>query len=352
MNALAIKKQNLLKLRILAEQRASAGGSNATLDALHLSRELDLQEQELFEAKTFVNYLRLGEERLSDEEKKALSDMSDPAGGYTAPPAIAREVLRQASGISPIREYATIRTLSRGNSYPLPKEKTRPQIRWVRDTDQHSITTEMTYSGESIPVHIADCCVAMSSKLAEDPAMPLTEWFIPSVRDAFTAEDGKQFVTGDGLNKPEGILSHPSIPVVNSGSASTLTGDGVEALFYKVPEPYRSNGRWLANQGTIQIIRQLKDSDGGYLFQAGQGGTPDSILGRPLIECPNMPDVAANAYPLVFGDLSYYWIVDRLDMAILVDPFSSKPNIVYDIVHRVGGQVVEANAFAKQKMST
>jgi len=65
-----------------------------------------------------------------------------------------------------------------------------------------------------------------------------------------------------------------------------------------------------------------------------------------------MPDIAANAYPVIFGDLkSAYLIVDRVDMSILRDPYTAKPFVLFYTTKRVGGQVVLAEAICKMKIA-
>ena len=108
----------------------------------------------------------------------------------------------------------------------------------------------------------------------------------------------------------------------------------------------------------MAAIRKLKDTAGQYVFQAGMmltAGVPNTILGYPYIEMPDMPDVSANAFPVMFGDFSRgYMIVDRTNLAILRDPFSqaSTGSVRYYARARVGGQVVLAEALRKQKIST
>jgi len=205
----------------------------------------------------------------------------------------------------------------------------------------------LTFGGEVIPTHIMNTTFPVAAKLLEDPAFDLEEWLINwSVLTAFLEEEAKQFLVGNGNGAPEGLLVRPGVGEVKSGSASTLTVDGVLALYHALPQAYRRRAVWLMNAATLRVLSGMKDSAGQPIFR--QTTTGDVILGRPVLEDPNMPDIASGSWPIAFGDLSYYWIIDRIPLAVLRDPFSNKPNVVFDCVRRVGGQLVEPAALVKQ----
>jgi HK97 family phage major capsid protein len=109
------------------------------------------------------------------------------------------------------------------------------------------------------------------------------------------------------------------------------------------------------NGTTLGNVRTLKDGDGRYLWQPSfQVGQPATILGRPVVEAKDMPDIAANAFPILYGDFSAYRIVDRLSMAILVNPYllATKGLTRIHATRRVGGRVIQAARFRKLKMAT
>ena len=128
-------------------------------------------------------------------------------------------------------------------------------------------------------------------------------------------------------------------------------------MVHSIKAEYSSSGRFVFNRSTLADIRKLKDTAGQYVFQAGmslQSGVPNTILGYPYVEATDMPDVGAGAFPIVFGDFNRaYMIVDRVAMAVLRDPYTqaSSGNVRYLARRRVGGQVVQAEAIVKHKVS-
>ena len=136
-----------------------------------------------------------------------------------------------------------------------------------------------------------------------------------------------------------------------------MLADGLITLVHSIKSEYSRNGSFVFNRSTLSAIRKLKDTAGQYVFQAGmslQGGVPNTILGYPYVEATDMPDVGAGAYPVLFGDFARaYMIVDRVALAVSRDPFTqaTSGNVRYVARRRVGGQVVQAEAIVKQKVS-
>ena len=126
-------------------------------------------------------------------------------------------------------------------------------------------------------------------------------------------------------------------------------------LFHSLPSAYRNVGVWLMNSKTIGAVRKLTTTPGVPLWiDSLAAGNPPTILGRPVIDCPDMPDVAANQFPIVFGDVaSAYRIYDRVNLTLLRDPYTQATNglVRFHARRRVGGDVVKAEAIRKLKIS-
>ena len=348
--------EKILANRHYADLHAARKSVTGLDRALLYAEMADRDEGMLRSRKAIKNYLKTGDRSHRHEmELKALNSLQDTSGGYLVPTVPPAEILAKGlSDYNPIRDYATVVTLTKGDLYPWPVEKTRPGVRRVRETDSRQTpTSDMLLAGEGIPVHIYNSTLPVSSKLVQDAAYDPDIFVIQPVMRAFLVAESTDFVIGSGIGQPEGIFTNGSVSVVHSGSASTITADGVRNTFDALPAAFRKNSYWMMNDATIAIVKELKDSTGAYLYDRGIFGlAPETLLGRPIITCPDAPTVAGGAYPIALGDLSRYVIVDRTQLAVLVDPYSSKPNFVYDCVRRVGGQVVDPNAFVKMLIAT
>ena len=307
--------------------------------------------------KAFDQYCRKGFDNLEPDEKKALTVSNDSTGGYLAPPEYVRELIKTVTEISPIRSIAKVRSTS-ARSIQVPKRTGQFAAQWVAESGTRSETTGYQVGLEEIPAHEHYALVDISEQDLEDTVFNLEAEMQSEFAEQFAKAEGTAFVSGDAVGKPEGILTNSSVGQAVSGSATALTADGLLTLVHSIKSNYGANGRFVFNRSTLAAIRKLKDTAGQYVFQAGmslQGGVPNTILGYPYVEATDMPDIASNAFPIVFGDFNRaYQIVDRVALAVLRDPFTQATtgNVRYIARRRVGGQVILPEAIVKHKVST
>ena len=304
----------------------------------------------------FSKFVRKGIENLEPDEKKALTVSNDSTGGYLAPPEYVRELLKTVTEISPVRSVARVRSTGQ-RSIQVPKRSGQFSAQWVSEQGTRSETTGYNVALEEIPAHELYALVDISEQNLEDTVFDLEAEMQSEFAEQFAKAEGTAFVSGNSVGKPEGLLTNGDVGEANSGNGTALLADGLITLVHSIKSEYSRNGSFVFNRSTLSAIRKLKDTAGQYVFQAGmslQGGVPNTILGYPYVEATDMPDVAANAYPVLFGDFSRaYMIVDRVALAVSRDPFTqaTSGNVRYVARRRVGGQVVQAEAIVKQKVS-
>ena len=306
--------------------------------------------------KTYDKYLRKGERALDEMETKVLTVSNDTGGGYLAPPEYIREIVKKVTEISPIRSIARVRQTSQ-RSVQIPTRTGQFSASWVSEVGTRSETTGLTYGMEEIACHELYALVDISEQDVEDSVFNMEAELSSEFAEQFAKAEGTAFVNGTAAGQPEGYMVNASVGETNSGSASALTADGLIDLYSAVKTDYARNGVFVFNRATLGKIRQLQDTNGSYVFQAGfslQVGVPNTILGSPYIEAQDMPDVGTDTYPVAFGDFRRgYMIVDRIVMAILRDPYTQATSgtIRYVARRRLGGQVILAEAIRKQKCS-
>jgi HK97 family phage major capsid protein len=209
---------------------------------------------------------------------------------------------------------------------------------------------------------------AATQTLLEDAAVNIDEWVADEVRIAFAEQENAAFVSGDGSNKPKGFLSYTTIAEaswawdkigylatgVSGDFPASDPADKLIDLVYTLKSGYRANAHWVLNRSTQAEIRKIKDGDGNYIWRPGdQAGEKPSLMGFPIAETEDMPDIAANSFALAFGDFGRgYLVVDRVGIRILRDPFSAKPYVLFYTTKRVGGGVQDFNAIKLLKFGT
>lgn len=315
----------------------------------------------------FDAYVRTGDvRRLQSLEEKALTAGSGPDGGYLVPAETEAAVNRALKAISPIRAIAGVRQVS-GSVYKRPFATGGAVTGWVGETAARPETDAPVLAELQFPTVELYAMPAASSALLDDAVVNIDDWLAEEVRIAFAEQEGAAFVTGDGINKPKGFTTYPTVAnaswswgnlgYVATGAdgafAASDPGDALLDLVYAAKAPYRANGNFVMNRATQAAVRKLKDSDGHYLWQpaAAQGETP-TLLGYPVVEAEDMPDIASGATAIAFGDFSRgYLIVDRTGIRVLRDPYSAKPYVLFYTTKRVGGGVQDFDAIKFLKFS-
>lgn len=341
-----------------ANDNATAATKRADAIEIKLNRPNAANDNEpTVETKAFGLYLRHGKEAGPDA-LKTLIQSSDPQGGYLTPKETSTEFIRDLVQFSPIRPLATVRsTESPAVSYPRRTGITN--AKWKGEV-QAQESSEPSFGQVEIPTREINTYVDISNQLLADSGGVAEAEVRLALAEDFGAKEGLSFVKGDSVLSPEGLLTASGVAYTATGNASTLgsaPADLLITVMYSLPAAYRGRGTWLMNGSTLAAIRKFKDgTTGNYLWQpAYAAGQPETILGRPVVEVPDMDDVGSGTTPIAFGDIATsYRIIDRTALSILVNPYLNATNGITRIhaTRRVGAAVVQPAALRKIKCAT
>jgi HK97 family phage major capsid protein len=107
------------------------------------------------------------------------------------------------------------------------------------------------------------------------------------------------------------------------------------------------------NNATLQIIRAVRDLQDRPLFVDSLVlGGQNALLGYPVIEVEAMPDVGANALPIIFGnvDLGYLLCTDT-SMQLTRDAITESGFTKFYTRTRVGGSATDTAALRVIRVS-
>lgn len=299
------------------------------------------------EMRAFAKFARYGREALSAEEQRTLSTDPSPgtAGATLVPEQFLNELVRNLVEYSPMRQVARVQQVA-GSPIKLPRRTAALQAAWVAEGSQSS-SSEPTYGQHSVDVHEARVFVDVSNQLLEDSAFDLASELARDFAEEFGRLEGAAFVSGNGTTAPEGFLTSSEFET-EEASGAAISADDLIDLFHAVPSTFASRGTWLMNRATMGAVRKLQSDVGTYLWADSIApGNPATILGRPVVEMPDMPDVDAEAVPIAFGDWNAgYRIFDRIGLSVLRDPYSrgDYSEVRFLARRRVGGLLVNAEA--------
>jgi HK97 family phage major capsid protein len=315
----------------------------------------ETKEADAVEKKAFDNYVRRGREGLNADEMKSLRVSDDTAGGFLAPDEFQAELDRNVVLFSPVRSIA--RVLPTGAPAVLwPKRTGGMTGAWVGETQARPETT-VTFGQNRYGVCELAAYVDVSNAMLEDSQFDVGQLLAFEFAEEFGVLEGAAFVNGASQLSPSGFMQDAGVAYTPGTDASNVKGDGLIDLYHAIKAPYRATAVWGMNSATLGSIRKLKDTNGNYMVaMAGLNNTPvTTLLGRPIVEMPDMPDVGAGAFPIVFGDFAQgYRIFDRVALSILRDPYSQATNGMtrFHGRRRVAGGVGKAEAIRKLKIAT
>lgn len=309
------------------------------------------------ERKGFVDgYLRAGRE----SELKSISGMVPADGGYAVPQEIDALIAAQLKAVSPIRSLArVVQTGTAGYRKLVSTGGTASG--WVSETGARPETTASKFAEIAPPSGELYANPAASQAMLDDAAFDLEAWLSSEIAMEFARAEGAAFVTGTGVNQPKGFLSGPTsgaedglrafgtLQHVASGSAAGFDSAPelkLIDLVHALRSGHRQGASWVMNSATLAVVRKLKDADGSFLWQPGLSeAQPNRLLGYPVVEAEDMPDIAAGNLPIAFGNFQAgYLIAERTATRILRDPYTNKPFVHFYATKRIGGQVLDSDA--------
>ena len=308
------------------------------------------------ERKAFVSYVRRGIERMEGIEAKALTVAVDATAGYLAPEAFGAEILKRLVEFSPVRAYA--RTVTIGASeIKYPRRVNSAGAFWVSETGART-GSEPSFEQVTIAPHELATYVDVSTALLEDNVYDLEGELALEFAEGFGKQEGVGFLAGTGAGQPRGLLSAAGLAEIKTGVAAGFSGtapaDVLLDMFHAIPTAYAQRGVWMMNRNTLSIVRKWKDGGANYLVLGPIAeGQPTTLLGRPIVEAVDMPNVAAGTLPIVFGDLQGYRIVDRINLSVLRDPYTlaAVGQVRIHARKRVGGDVTHPDRFVRLRVA-
>ena len=309
--------------------------------------------------KNFHNYLKTGNALNLRDDPVAGSEGTNANGGYICPDGLDKRVVELLTPRSTIRRNATI-IVPAGKKYERPYKKTGITSGWVGETTARTATDAQTYDMISAEVGELYAFPQYTQNFLADTWYNVEQGFARDLAISFADKEEAAFVSGDGSNKPNGILAAlreakddtqrtwNKLQQINTESATGITLNSLYAIKDSLNYAYRSNAKWYMSTSTYTALQQtLVDGEHRGIFGRGDvsQNMPETLLGYPIEIDDYMPAVAANACPIVFGDMRQgYAILERPGIGVLRHMYSNKPYIGLYSIKRVGGLVQDYRA--------
>ncbi len=309
----------------------------------------------------FSHLVRRGEGGL---DAKSLSSLTNPDGGYLVPRDTSGRIIKKAQDYSPMRRYASVQSIS-GDALEGLNDNGVISTGWVGETASRTVTATTQLGMWKVPAHEIYANPQATQRMLDDAEINVEAWISGKLAEAFGQAEASAFISGDGVGKPRGILSRTfatttdasrawgTVQKVASGASGAFVAtpnaaDCLISLMTALHPKYWAGAIFAMNRYTLGEVMKLKDDTGAYIWQPNfQMGAAGTILGQKVdASFDHLPSLAAASKSIVFGDFSNaYQIVDKKGITILRDPLTNKPYVGFYTTRRVGGDVINSEAY-------
>lgn len=308
-------------------------------------------------------FLKGGIRAVTEEEQRALQAGSDTEGGYlTAPQQFIAQLLKGLDNAVFVRARGTTFQVAQAESLGVPTLDTDvDDFEWTTELATGSEDTAMRFGKRELRPHPMAKRIKISKLLMRRSIMPVEQIVSDRLSYKLGVTQEKAYLLGDGNKKPLGLFvaSNDGIPtsrdVSTDNTSTAITFDGLINAKYSVKSQYWAKSSWLFHRDAVKNIVKLKDNDGQYIWRMSvRDGEPDVLLGRPMDVSEYAPNTfTTGLYVGLFGDLSYYWIADALDLQIqrLVELYAESNQDGMIARYEGDGMPVLAEAFARVKLA-
>jgi HK97 family phage major capsid protein len=309
----------------------------------------------------FLTFVRHGKDPES-LQKRAMSVGDNTQGGYLAPETVDQEIARVARQVSSVRQIARVVSIN-GPVWKKRISLSNNSSGWVGEQDSRPQTDPSDLREVTVQAMELYANVYATQSILDDANLNLEAWIAEETNLEFERAEGAALATGDGQNKPQGIVpaaayityetygdmstaaAQGKVGALKTGSTSALQSADTEAadriikLQAQLKPQYRQNARTICNRFVEAAARMIKDENSQYIWQPGmQAGAPNTLLGYPITNLDDMASFADGNVVMMFGDFrQFYTVVDRYGVRILRDPYTNKPYVLFYVTKRVGG---------------
>ena len=259
----------------------------------------DDKAREAGEARAFDAYVR----GIVNERNDYNLDKS--GNGAIIPVTIANKIIAKVYNICPI--------LDKSSKYNVKGKLSIPYY----DEDTHAITVDYatefeelagsvgSFSTVDLEGFLAGALVLISRSLINNTDFNLVDFIVDRMAYAIKRFVEHELLNGkDTTNKVKGLKAGVTLSVT-AGAQNAITADEIIKLHDKIIDDYQQGAIFIMSSATRTALRTLKANTGEYLLNddiSSPFGT--KVLGKDVYVSDNMPDIAAGATVIYYGDMT------------------------------------------------
>jgi len=273
-----------------------------------------------------------------EENNQNLSEGFDNAGAYVAPDEFGEGFNTALAKENIFRRFATVINLSSAEG-KIQAVSSKGTADWVEDGDPIPESAD-TFTQFLVKSYKLASLVKLNRSFVTDMNFNLEKYLMGDFAKRFGKAEENALLNGNGTTQPTGILTADAD--VTTADSANISFDEIISLYFSLKDEYRNNAVFIMHDNTSMLLRTLKDSNGSYLWNTSD----NTIFGKPVVTSPYMPTVSAGAKSIVFGDLSYYWLIERQPITIkkLSELYALQGQIGFSAYERLDGKLIQPDA--------
>lgn len=325
------------------------------------------EQQDRYSA-AFRNWILHGERGLTHDDARALRDgsvnaaqsgqqSSGTAGGYLVPTGWGGELLEALAAFGGMRDVATVMPTNGGNPIPWPTVDETAVEGEIVPENTAATAGDFVFGTTQIGAYkYSSKIVTIPFELLQDqgPGIDIEAFTRRALAQRIARITNRHFTAGTGVSQPQGIVTAAPVgKAAATGQVATVLPDDLIDLEHSVDPAYRSmpGVGWMFHDTTLRSMKKLKDAAGFPLWLPGYGvKEPDTFLGYRYTINQHMPQMAASAKSILFGDMSSYMIRDVMQVTLFRfddSAYITKGQIGFLAWSRHDGKLVSAGAPVK-----
>jgi HK97 family phage major capsid protein len=176
-------------------------------------------------------------------------------------------------------------------------------------------TSDPAFAMATLSAYKYGIMLQVARELVDDSGVDLVGYLAMQAGRAVGNAFGTDLILGNGSTKPSGLIFSTSASPGVTGTTTGVSGapqySNLVDLEYSVIAPYRQSRScyWIARDATIGGFRKILDAQSRPIWEPSAVlGSPDLLLGKPLVADPFMPASATGAFSVGFGDFSQFFV--------------------------------------------
>lgn len=311
----------------------------------------------------FAKWLKGGDMALSAEDwqvvRNTMSTTTDSEGGYLAPDSTVASILETMKAYGGMRQVSTVITTGTGNTMNYPTSDGTAEMGEILAQNATASDADVSFGVQTLDVFkFSSKVVTVPIELIQDSNVDIAAFVNNRLATRLGRSQNYYFTLGTGVNQPKGIVTAATTGKTGTTGETTTAGiDDLIDLEHSIDPAYRAAGtcRWMFNDTTLKTLRKLKDTTGRPIWMPGDlegitGGIPATLLNHPFTINQSMPDMAASAKSIAFGDFSKYVIRDVMAMSFMRftdSAYAKNGQVGFLAFMRAGGNFMDVGGAVK-----